>query len=114
MAISKDTQDFLNLANKKAKKYDLDISINCTNALREHIENSINNIDSDFPEIWEDLIESGLETFVIYMVIKAKRQDAPKLHSALFDEAREEFIQLWPCPRLLRQRTRSRIDEQRN
>ena len=28
------------------------------------------------------------------MVIKAKKQDAPKLHSALFDEVmREEFIQ---------------------
>ena len=101
MAITKRPADFLESAREKAEQYECFLTSDCASALHEDIESSINAISDDVPVIWEDLIETGLGTFVIYMIIKAKEQGTSELNDIIFNEARAEFLRIWPCPRML-------------
>lgn len=104
MAMYKSAEDFLFLSVETAKQYGCWFTDDCTEALLEDIKNSIDEditkgIEDDRIDIWQDIIESGLKTFTIFMVFKAKAGDFSELDYDLFDRSRQQFTNLWPCPR---------------
>ena len=104
MAMYKSPEDFLYLSMETAKQYGCWLTEDCAAVLLEDIKDSINEdiingIEDDRIDIWQDIIEHGLKTFTVCMVFVAKAEDISELDYNLFDRSRQQFTNLWPCPR---------------
>ena len=108
MSFFKDPAVFLDMTVEKIGVSGCSVTDDYLDALYAAIKESIYAIDEEllersegFIELWEELIENGLTTFTIFVIITAKMEDRSELDAGLFARARELFRDIWPCPRVL-------------